>query len=902
LTPIEIRSRRWGYPRVNVLVKTGLWPLGLGLAVAASAGTAFAQSVAGPGGYPAPVALAPDAERAERVAKLVGQMTLEEKVSQMQNHAAAIPRLGIPAYDYWNEGLHGSARSGYSTLFPQAIGLAATWDTALLHQVAGAISVEARAKHSEAVRNGNREIYYGLTIWSPNINIFRDPRWGRGQETYGEDPFLTSRLGVAFVSGLQGDSTEYLRAVSTPKHFAVHSGPESTRHTANVDPTPHDLQETYLPAFRATVTEAHAQSVMCAYNAIDGAPACANTHLLKDILRGAWGFKGFITSDCWAITDIAEGHKYAKDWEHSSVDAVNAGTDTSCGTEFSALTNAVKDGLIPESELDTAVKRLFMARFRLGLFDPPSEVAYEQIPFREVDSAAHRELALKTAREAMVLLKNDGVLPLKSSVKTIAVIGPNAASLAALEGNYNAVPSHPVTPLDGLRRIGAKMIYAQGSSYAEGVAVPVPETVLRNAEGKPGLDAEYFTDASLTGKPVFTRTDRQIDFDWNGASPGAGVPAAAFAVRWSGTISVPAPGDYTISPTRLHGTACDAEEVCSVFLDGKPLGHEAFRDNKGPGFKIHFADTAPHPIRVDYIHRAPRSEAGLVLNWEPPAAVLEAEAVRAAKQADVVVAFAGLSPNLEGEEMPVKIPGFDGGDRTSLDLPAAQQSLLEAVAKTGKPLVVVLMNGSALAVNWAQAHAGAILEAWYPGEEGGNAIAETLFGKNNPGGRLPVTFYSSVSQLPAFDDYAMQGRTYRYSRATPLYRFGDGLSYTQFAISGAALGSNHISAGDPLIVKAKVANMGKIAGDEVVEVYLVPPTSELAPIRELVGFERVHLAAGESRDVILTIDPRQLSLVDAKGKRTIGPGRYHIYIGGAQPENGTPDLAFEIEGTKPLPE
>ena len=370
---------------MNVWTKTMGWSLPIAFAAGVGfAQSARAQSLAGPSGYPAPVALAPDAERAERVARLVSQMTLEEKVSQMQNHAAAIPRLRIPAYDYWNEGLHGSARSGYSTLFPQAIGLAATWDTALLHQVAGVISTEARAKHSEAVRNGNFNIYYGLTIWSPNINIFRDPRWGRGQETYGEDPFLTSRLGVAFVSGLQGDSTEYLRVVSTPKHFAVHSGPESTRHTANVDPTPHDLQDTYLPAFRATVTEAHAQSVMCAYNAIDGEPACANPHLLKDILRGAWHFNGFITSDCWAITDIAEGHKYAKDWEHASVDAVNAGTDTSCGTEFATLTKAVNDGLIPVSELDTAVQRLFMARFRLGLFDKSSEVKYEHIPFTDV--------------------------------------------------------------------------------------------------------------------------------------------------------------------------------------------------------------------------------------------------------------------------------------------------------------------------------------------------------------------------------------------------------------------------------------------------------------------------------------------------------------------------------------
>jgi beta-glucosidase len=895
---------------MNVWTKTISWSLPIAFAAGVGfAQSARAQSLAGPSGYPAPVALAPDAERAERVAKLVSQMTLEEKVSQMQNHAAAIPRLGIPAYDYWNEGLHGSARSGYSTLFPQAIGLAATWDTSLLHQVAGVISTEARAKHSEAVRNGNFNIYYGLTIWSPNINIFRDPRWGRGQETYGEDPFLTSRLGVAFVSGLQGDSTEYLRVVSTPKHFAVHSGPESTRHTANVDPTPHDLQDTYLPAFRATVTEAHAQSVMCAYNAVDGEPACANTHLLKDILRGAWHFNGFITSDCAAVADIAEGHKYAKDWEHASVDAVNAGTDTSCGKEFATLTKAVNDGLIPVSELDTAVQRLFMARFQLGLFDPPAQVKYEQIPFSEVDSAAHRELALKTAREAMVLLKNDGVLPLKSSVKTVAVIGPNAASLAALEGNYNAVPSQPVTPLDGLRAAlagKAKVLYAQGSSYVEPLTVPVPEDVLKS-DGRDGLKAEYFANADFSGAPVLTRTDKQIDFDWNGASPSAGVPAKAFSVRWTGQIVPPAAGDYTFSLTLAHCYPCGDAEAYAVYLDGKEIGSlkgevKESRSAEGEPYKVHFDDTKPHKLRVDYSHTAPLFGAGVTLEWIPPAEALLDQAVKAAEKADVVVAFVGLSPNLEGEEMPIKVEGFAGGDRTDVKLPEVQEQMLEAVAKTGKPMVVVLMNGSALAVNWAQEHAGAILEAWYPGEAGGTAIAETLLGQNNPGGRLPVTFYKSIDQLPAFDDYSMKSRTYRYMSETPLYGFGDGLSYTTFAYSGAKLSSGTLNAGDPLEVSVKVANTGKVAGDEVVEVYLVPPASDVAPKRELVGFARTHLAAGASKDVTVTIGPRQLSLVDAEGNRAIQPGEYRVFVGGRQPGTGDAGLKLEITGTKSLPE
>ena len=888
------------------------WSIALPLAFAGGtglAGRAFAQSVAGPGGYPAPVALTPDAEREQRVAKLVGQMTLEEKVSQMQNHAAAIPRLGIPAYDYWNEGLHGSARSGYSTMFPQAIGLAATWDTALLHQVAGVISTEARAKHSEAVRNGNFDIYYGLTIWSPNINIFRDPRWGRGQETYGEDPFLTSRLGVAFVSGLQGDSTAYLRVVSTPKHFAVHSGPESTRHTANVDPTPHDLQDTYLPAFRATVTEAHAQSVMCAYNSVDGAPACANKHLLTDILRGAWGFNGFITSDCAAIADIAEGHKYSKDWEHASADAVKAGTDTSCGKEFATLTKAVNDGLIPVSDLDTAVERLFMARFRLGMFDTPSKVPYEQLPFSEVDSAAHRDLALKTAREAMVLLKNDGVLPLKSGVQTVAVIGPNAASLAALEGNYNAVPSKPVTPLDGLRSAlagKAKVLYAQGSSYVGPLTVPVPENVLKT-DGKDGLKAEYFANAEFSGAPVLTRTDKQIDFDWNGASPSTGLSAKAFSVRWTGKIVPPAAGDYTFSLTLAHCYPCGDAEAYSVYLDGKEIGSlkgevKESRSAEGAPYKVHFDDTKPHDLKVEYSHTAPLFGAGVTLEWIPPAAALQDEAVKVAEKSDVVVAFVGLSPNLEGEEMPIKVDGFAGGDRTDVKLPDVQEQMLEAVAKTGKPMVVVLMNGSALAVNWAQEHAGAILEAWYPGEAGGTAIAETLLGQNNPGGRLPVTFYKSIDQLPAFDDYSMKSRTYRYMSATPLYGFGDGLSYTRFAYSGAKLSASSLAAGDPLTVSVNVANTGRMAGDEVVEVYLVPPASDVAPKKELVGFTRTHLAAGARQDVTITVDPRQLSLVDAAGKRAINPGEYRVIVSGKQPGSEEQGLPLQITGTKSLPE
>ena len=850
----------------------------------------------------------------KRVDDLVSRMTLEEKVSQMMNGAEAIPRLGIPKYDWWSEGLHGIARSGYATVFPQAIGMAATWDTDLIGQIATTISTEARAKYNQAIRDNVHSIYFGLTIWSPNINIFRDPRWGRGQETYGEDPFLTSRLGVAFVKGLQGDDPDYLKTVATPKHFAVHSGPELERHRFNVVPSPHDLEDTYLPAFRATVMDGHADSVMCAYNAVDGVPACANKMLLQQTLRRDWGFGGYITSDCGAIDDFfqPDAHHYSPDAEHAAAAGVLAGTDTNCGNTYKALVKAVKDGLLPESAIDTAVKRLFTARFRLGMFDPESKVAYARITFSEDDSPAHRELSLKAARESMVLLKNENdFLPLKPGVKTIAVVGPNATELAALEGNYNAVPSHPVLPLDGIREEfrGAKVLYAEGSPYVEGAPVVVPRTVLHPsaASSHQGLKAEYFASSDLSGPPVLTRVDPEIDFDWNAASPAPGIPAKDFGVRWSGTITAPAAGDYPFSITLAHCYPCQDRESYKVYLDGKEVANfgtsekSEFRSSTTPEFHLQFADTRPHEFRVEYGYHAALFGAGLTLNWTPPVEPLRAEAVAAARKADVVVAFVGLSPNLEGEEMPVHIEGFSGGDRTDIKLPQAQEDLLEAVAATGKPLVVVLMNGSALAVNWAQEHAQAVLEAWYPGETGGEAIAETLDGKNNPGGRLPITFYKSIDQLPGFEDYAMKGRTYRYFEGSPLYGFGYGLSYTTFAYSNLQLSSRTVKAGDPLTVEGEVRNTGERAGDEVVELYLTPPKTDVSPIRELKAFQRVHLEPGASRRVTFELGPRQLSEVDAAGKRSVQAGSYGIFVGGAQPAPGTGlSGEFAIEGNAPL--
>ena len=866
---------------------------------------------------------------AQRVEGLVKAMTLEEKVSQMMDQAPAIPRLGIPEYNWWNEGLHGIARSGYATMFPQAIGMAATWDRELIGQEAGVISTEARAKYNRAISRDNHARYYGLTVWSPNINIFRDPRWGRGQETYGEDPYLTGTLGTAFVKGLQGTDAKYYKTIATPKHFAVHSGPESTRHKANVVPSPFDLESTYLPAFRATIVEAKAGSLMCAYNAVDGEPACANTMLLQKTLRKAWGFKGFVTSDCGAVSDFYHGHDTSPDAEHAAATAVLAGADTNCGDTYKALVQAVHDKLLPESAIDTAVKRLFTARVELGMFDPEKSVPYNSIPFSEDDSAAHRTLAVKAAREAMVLLKNEGnTLPLQSGVKTIAVIGPNAASLLALEGNYNAIPSHPVLPVDGIEKQfpGAKVLYAQGSPYVEGIELPAPRTLFHTSDGKQGLTGEYYSSADLTGTPAVQRTDAQIDFDWTHASPVPGLGEDSYSVRWSGTLTPPKPGSYRFGlkigrcgdGCNGQGTAKEREtETVAVTVDGKPVdvskhtpGTDGW-DSILPELDLSFADTRPHPITIEYRHGSAKTAGGISLRWMAPVATELKEAVAAAKQADVVVAFVGLTSELEGEEMPVHVEGFSGGDRTLIDLPAAQRKLLETLGSTGKPLVVVLENGSALAVNWAAAHANAILEAWYPGEAGGAAIAETLAGTSNPGGKLPVTFYTGVSELPAFDDYSMKNRTYRYFTGKPLYGFGYGLSYTSFAFSQMKLSDRSVPAGRPLTVEAEVKNTGTMAGNEVAELYLAPPQSNVSsagvsPKLALVGFERVHLGPGERKPVRFALDPRQLSTVDASGRRAVAAGAYTLYLGGGQPAaqlGGSQAVAakFTITGEQDLP-
>jgi len=690
-----------------------------------------------------------------RAQDLVGRLTLDEKVAQMQDRAPAIPRLGIPAYNWWNEALHGVARSGLATVFPQAIGLAATWNDSLMFQVATVISDEARAKHQEYVRNDSRARYQGLTFWSPNINIFRDPRWGRGQETYGEDPYLTGTLAVQFIRGMQGDDSTYLKTVSTVKHFAVHSGPEPDRHTFNAVVSERDLHETYLRAFAMGIQDGPAYSIMCAYNSLYGKAACGSDLLLGDVLRDRWGFKGYVVSDCGAIDDIYERHRIVPTAAEAAALGVNTGTDLECGDTYASLVTAVQQGLITEARIDTAVTRLFLARMRLGMFDPPDMVRWAQIPFSVLDDSAHRALARQAARESIVLLRNEHhTLPLGKSLRTIAVIGPDADEPRMLLGNYNGEPADPITPLRGIREAlpGARVIYARGADLAAGYS---------GVEGN------------------------------------------------SGSVSA----------------ASDSQSALA----------------------------------------------------------LQTAAVQAAEQADAVVLFLGLTANLEGEEMRVDVPGFKGGDRTSIDLPAPQKALLERIMKLGKPTVLVLMSGSALAVTWAQQHVHAIVEAWYPGQAAGSAIADVLFGDYDPAGRLPVTFYRSTADLPPFDDYAMAGRTYRFFTGKPLYAFGYGLSYTTFRYSHLTTSARTLSGSDSITVSVDVKNDGKVRGDEVAQLYVRHENSRVPRARlDLRGYRRITLDPGQSQRVNFTLRGASLAYWDSTAQRwTVERDRVRLQVGGS---------------------
>ena len=807
-----------------------------------------------------------------RAADLVGRMTLEEKVSQIMDRAPAIDRLAIPEYNWWNEGLHGVARSGLATVFPQAIGFAATWDSSLVFRMASVISDEFRAKHEDYVRRGEHQRYQGLTVWSPNINLFRDPRWGRGQETYGEDPYLTGRLAVPFIRGLQGDDPRYLKTIATVKHFAVHSGPEPLRHQFDAVVSERDLRESYLPHFEAGIREAGAYSLMCAYNRVFGAPACGSDLLLRNILRGEWRFPGYVVSDCGAIDDIYQRHRVAPTAAAAAALGVRSGTDLDCGREYANLVEAVHQGLISEQAIDTAVTRLFVARFRLGMFDPPAAVRWAQIPISVLDQPSHRALALQVARESMVLLKNArNLLPLRRDLGTIAVIGPNADQWRMLLGNYNGIPADPVTPLRGIREAVAprtRVLYALGSDLADGfpVLAPVPARVLTNARGRPGLDVAFFSSRTMTGAPLFQRTDSTLDAHWGEGAPRADMNVDDFGVRWTATLRPTHTGTYRLA---LVGTV-----KFQLYLDDSLVVQSVYPTHDGEFPDPRVAETEPlrleagrrYRLRVD--GEESYGEAELQLLWATPTEALESEAADAARRADVVVLCLGLTARLEGEEMRVAIEGFSGGDRTRLDLPAPQQHLLERIVALGKPTVLVLMSGSAVAVSWAQEHVPAILEAWYPGQAGGTAIAQVLFGAYNPGGRLPVTFYRDVADLPPFEDYRMAGRTYRFFEGVPLYPFGYGLSYTTFRYDRLRVSRDTLRGDDSMTVAVDVTNTGARGGDEVVQLYVRYPHSAVPrPRRDLRGFRRVTLGPGESRTITFPLTASAFRYWDADAHR-----------------------------------
>ncbi len=802
-----------------------------------------------------------------------------------------------------------------ATVFPQAIGYAASWNTALVHSMAETVSTEGRARYQEALRHDVHAQNEGLTVWSPNINIFRDPRWGRGQETYGEDPFLTSQMGFAYITGLQGDDPRYLKMLATSKHFAVHSGPEPARHAVDVHISRHDLEDTYLPAFRYTVTAAHAGSVMCAYNSINGEPACANSFLLQDSLRKNWSFQGYVVSDCGAITDIYTSHKYVKTIEAAAAVSLRRGTDLDCDfteTEQKGYLDAVKSGALTEAEIDRSLERIFTARFRLGMFDPPSIVQYARIPYTENDSEAHRAQALQVAMQSMVLLKNDGTLPLKKDVKKIAVIGPLGDSVAALLGNYNGLPSRQTTVLEGIRRefSGAQILYVPGTSLLHN-AFTMPEAAFTTDAGKPGLAAAYFKTADLSGKPETVRTDPRIAFGFLADRLPLWAEAQGFAARWSGNIAAPETGEYAIE---LKGNG-----GARLWIDGNLLIDDwKEKANGAPGgsrkFTLRMVKGKPYAIRLEYLRLLPtqklefgrRLDSMMQLAWKRSGGETLEDAMAAVKGADVVIAAVGITAEVEGEEMSDEglPPGFHGGDRTSIDLPAPEEELLEAAGAAGKQLVVVLLNGGPLSVNWAAKHANAILEAWYPGEEGGSAIAKTLSGANNPAGRLPVTVYRSVNELPPLDDYDMSKRTYRYYQGSALYPFGFGLSYAKFRYSAMKLSANAIAAGEPLGVDVDVENTSRVAGDEVAELYLDFPGQSGAPLLALRGFQRIGLSPGETRRLHFDLAPRDQSWVTPDGVRILTSGSFHVFVGGGQPTDAAAGerATFLVRGAMKLPD
>jgi beta-glucosidase len=834
----------------------------------------------------------------ERVNDLINRLTLEEKVAQMLNATPAIERLGIPAYDWWNEVLHGVARTPFfTTSYPQAIGMAATWDSVSLKMMADYSASEGRAVHNKAIALGRtNERYLGLTYWTPNINIFRDPRWGRGQETYGEDPYLTGKLGAAFVRGLQGDDPKYMKAAACAKHFAVHSGPEPSRHSDNFNPSAYDLWDTYLPAFKELIVNADVAGVMCAYNAVNTQPCCASDLLMNEILRDQWKFKGYVTSDCWAVDDFFRYHKTHPDATSSAIDAVMHGTDLECGQSvYKTLTDAVKNGQLKEEQLNISLRRLFMIRYKLGMFDPPSMVKFAKIQASSLEAPEHKAHALKMAQQSIVLLKNESnTLPLSKKIKKIAIVGPNADNKIAVLGNYNGTPSKVVSVLEGIKeKLGnnVEVVFEKAINFTnDTLLIHKDISKLYTYEGKPGVKAEYFDNEKLEGNPVFSTIESEINHHWSeGTAPYPGMKSINYSARYTTVIT--ALKDEVLN---FESEANDGYRVKindSVFVD-------LWERNRWGAKQFDLAVKKGQSYTIEMTFRQSEGDASVKLFAGNYIKTDFAALAKRLSDADAIVFVGGISPQLEGEEMPVKIPGFSGGDRTSILLPEVQTRLLKSLHGTGKPVIFVMMTGSALATPWESQNIPAILNAWYGGQSAGTAVADVLFGDYNPAGRLPVTFYNSDDDLPDFMDYDMDNRTYRYFKGEALYPFGYGLSYTTFAYNNLDIKStNRNEASISLTVK----NTGKMAGEEVVQLYLQYPDAKgKAPLKALKGFQRIALKQGESRNVSFTLSEEDLSLIDENGKPYLPAGNITLSVGGGQPGIKLQTTSNVVSGTLKL--
>lgn len=820
----------------------------------------------------------------QRVDDLVSRLTLEEKVSQMLNSSPEIARLGIPAYDWWNETLHGVARTPFkTTVYPQAIGMAATFDKNSLFRMADYSALEGRAIYNKAVElKRTNERYLGLTYWTPNINIFRDPRWGRGQETYGEDPYLTAVLGDAFVKGLQGDDPKYLKAAACAKHYAVHSGPESLRHTFDVDVTPYELWDTYLPAFRKLITESNVAGVMCAYNAFRTQPCCASDILMNDILRKEWKFDGYVTSDCWAIDDFFKNHKTHPDAESAAADAVFHGTDIDCGTDaYKALVQAVKNGKISEKQIDISVKRLFMIRFRLGMFDPVSMVKYAQTPSSVLESKEHQLHALKMARQSIVLLKNEkNILPLNKNLKKIVVLGPNAHNAISILGNYNGTPSKLTTVFQGIKEKvspDTEVVYEKAVNFTNDTLLVYKDLKnLYSYEGKQGFKAEYYNNTTLSGQPIAVRTESEINNFWQeGEVVIQNIKANHFSARYTTNFTADQDGSVTFE--------LKADDGYRFIINGKEVVNAWQKNRWGEKtFKLETKKNTVYKIVLEYWQGEGKAEVSLQTGNFVKTNF--ADLIEHHKNADAFIFAGGISPQLEGEEMPVDFPGFKGGDRTSILLPEVQTKLLKALQSSGKPVVFAMMTGSAIAIPWEAENIPAILNIWYGGQSAGTAAADVIFGDYNPAGRLPVTFYKSDSDLPSFVDYKMDNKTYRYFKGTPLYGFGYGLSYTSFKYSDLKTPVK-IKKGQSVSISVKVTNTGKTEGEEVAQLYLInQDTAIKTPLKSLKGFERFNLKPGENKTITFNLSPEDLSYVTPEGSLKQYEGKIKISIGGSQPD------------------